>query len=56
MSLLEIELRKLSVNQLRKLARRELPSLAAAAQAELANRPKSQTETSRAAVFPSGLQ
>lgn len=56
MSLLEIELRKMTVDQLRKLARHELPSLAAAAQAELANRPKSQTEQARAAVFPSGLQ
>lgn len=56
MTMLEVELRKLTVEQLRKHARSTRPDLAAAAQAELDSRPKSQTEQLRAAVFPSGLQ
>lgn len=55
MTLLEQELRAMSVEQLRTLTRSENRGVAEAAQAALANRPKSQIDTLREVVFPPNL-
>lgn len=52
MSLIEHELAKLPTARLRELAHHQLPHLAEAARAELADRPATLAEELRAALFP----